>query len=100
MRHRRAIASRNFAADCIICRFARAAAEVDSCYALLKESGAKIIHAAEEAPFWPGYYSLLCEDPDGTRIEMNYIPAAGWQAVGTSADAIAHGQSPLAPRKE
>ncbi len=79
---------------------ARSRAEVDSCYALLKESGAKIIHAAEEGPFWPGYYSLLCEDPDGTRLEMNYIPAAGWQAVGASADAIAHGQSPLAPRRE
>ena len=53
---------------------ARSRDEVDSCYAMLKEIGAKIIFPAEPGPFWPGYYSVVFEDPDGTRLEMNYIP--------------------------
>jgi len=65
---------------------ARSRAEVDSFHTLLKQIGATIIHGAEEGPFWPGYYSVLCEDPDGTRIEMNYIPSEGWQAVAAAAD--------------
>lgn len=58
---------------------ARSREEVDSCYAMLKEIGAKIIFPAEPGPFWPGYYSRVCEDPDGIRIEMNYIPEEGWE---------------------
>jgi len=76
---------------------ARSRDEVDSCYALLKEIGAKIIFPAEPGPFWPGYYSIVCEDPDGIRIEMNYIPEEGWKAVGAAADAIARGEA--APAK-
>lgn len=72
---------------------ARSREEVDSCYAMLKEIGAKITSPAEPGPFWPGYYSLVCEDPDGTRIEMNYIPAEGWKAVGAAADAIARAKT-------
>lgn len=68
---------------------ARSRAEVDSTYELLKTIGAKIVHPAEAGPFWPGYYSVLCEDPDGTRIEMNHISAEGWAAVRGAADAIA-----------
>jgi len=67
---------------------ARSRAEVDSFHALLKEIGAKVVHGAEEGPFWPGYYSVLCEDPDGTRIEMNYIPREGWDAVAKAADLV------------
>src|SRR5438874_10617567 len=59
--------------------------QVDSCYSMLAGSGARIIRAAEEGQFWPGYYSFLCEDPDGVRIEMNYIPAEGWSAVSGAA---------------
>ena len=25
----------------------------------------------------PGYYSVLFEDPDGIRLEMNYVPGKG-----------------------
>lgn len=50
---------------------------------------------AEPGPFWPGYYSVVFEDPDGTRLEMNYIPEEGWQAVAAAADAIAKRKSPL-----
>jgi catechol 2,3-dioxygenase-like lactoylglutathione lyase family enzyme len=62
--------------------------EVDSFGAMLEKIGAKIIHPPEPGSFWPGYYSVLCEDPDGIRIEMNYIPEEGWDAVTAASDAI------------
>ncbi|MGH7949853.1 MAG: VOC family protein, partial [Candidatus Binataceae bacterium] len=67
---------------------ARSSDEVDSFAAMLREIGAKIIHPPEVGPFWPGYYSVLCEDPDGTRVEMNYIPEEGWRAVAKAADEL------------
>ncbi len=43
-----------------------------------RELGAKVIHPAETgAQFAPGYYSVLFEDPDGLRIEVNYVPGRG-----------------------
>jgi len=40
--------------------------------------GAKMIHRAQEDPqFAPGYFSVLFEDPDGLRVEANYIPGKG-----------------------
>jgi catechol 2,3-dioxygenase-like lactoylglutathione lyase family enzyme len=67
---------------------ARSRDEVDAFDAMLREIGAKITSPADSGPFWPGYYSVVCEDPDGTRIEMNYIPPEGWQAVAEVADTI------------
>jgi len=60
--------------------------EVDSFAAMLNEIGAKIIHPPELGPFWPGYYSVLGEDPDGIRIEMNFIPQEGWDAVAAASN--------------
>lgn len=71
---------------------AQSRAEVDALDAMLREIGAKITAPAGTGPFWPGYYSVVCEDPDGTRIEMNHIPAEGWQAVAVSAETIAKSQ--------
>ena len=31
----------------------------------------------EEGPWAPGYYSTLFEDPDGIRIEANFVPGKG-----------------------
>jgi len=45
---------------------------------LLVEIGATIVHPPEEASFAPGYYSVLFEDPDGIRLEMNHVPGKGW----------------------
>jgi len=43
-----------------------------------EELGAKMIHAAEDgSQFAPGYYSVLFEDPDGIRIEVNHVPGRG-----------------------
>jgi catechol 2,3-dioxygenase-like lactoylglutathione lyase family enzyme len=36
-----------------------------------------IVHAPQEEPWAPGYYSILFEDPDGIRIEFNHVPGAG-----------------------
>src|SRR5438445_10121908 len=72
---------------------ARSRKEVDEFEAMLKSIGAKITSPAEPGPFWPGYYSVVCEDPDGVRIEVNYIPAEGWKAVGEASDRIASGRA-------
>ena len=31
----------------------------------------------------PGYYSVLFEDPDGTRLEINHVPGKGLLTPGT-----------------
>ena len=39
---------------------------------------AKMIHPAQEdKQFAPGYYSVLFEDPDGIRVEVNHVPGKG-----------------------
>ena len=39
--------------------------------------GAKIIRAPREDSWAPGYYSVLFEDPDGIRLEINHVPGRG-----------------------
>jgi hypothetical protein len=36
-----------------------------------------IVHPPEDGEFAPGYYSVLFEDPDGIRLEINYVPGKG-----------------------
>jgi catechol 2,3-dioxygenase-like lactoylglutathione lyase family enzyme len=39
---------------------------------------ARVIHPPEPGEqFAPGYYSVLLEDPDGIRIEVNFVPGKG-----------------------
>ena len=61
------------------CFRARSNEDVDSIYQfVLQELCAKIIHAPEDgSQFAPGYYSILFEDPDGIRVEVNYVPGKG-----------------------
>jgi len=61
-----------------VCFRARERADVDACHRMAVELGAKIVHPPEEASFAPGYYSVLFEDPDGIRLEMNHVPGKGW----------------------
>ena len=43
-----------------------------------QELGARMVHASEDgSQFAPGYYSVLFEDPDGIRIEVNHVPGKG-----------------------
>lgn len=51
--------------------------DIDEIYKVLVAMGANIIRAPEEGPWAPGYYSVLCEDPDGIRIEFNHVPGRG-----------------------
>jgi catechol 2,3-dioxygenase-like lactoylglutathione lyase family enzyme len=60
-----------------LCFRAREREAVDELHAFLRGIGATIVHAPEEASFAPGYYSVLFEDPDGIRLEMNFVPGKG-----------------------
>jgi catechol 2,3-dioxygenase-like lactoylglutathione lyase family enzyme len=60
-----------------VCFRARSREDVDTVSELVRRLGAKIIHAPEEGQWAPGYYSILFEDPDGIRLEVNYIPGQG-----------------------
>jgi catechol 2,3-dioxygenase-like lactoylglutathione lyase family enzyme len=60
-----------------VCFRAREREDVDRFYAFLLKLGAKIVHPPEEGGWAPGYYSVLFEDPDGIRLEMNHVPGRG-----------------------
>jgi catechol 2,3-dioxygenase-like lactoylglutathione lyase family enzyme len=60
-----------------LCFRLRSREDIDRLYGLLKETGAHIVHPPEEGPWAPGYYSLLFEDPDGIRLEANFVPGKG-----------------------
>ena len=49
--------------------------DVDRLYDVLKEMNATVV------PWAPGYYSVLFEDPDGIRLEANFVPGKGNLAV-------------------
>jgi catechol 2,3-dioxygenase-like lactoylglutathione lyase family enzyme len=64
-----------------LCFRARERADVDALHLFLTGIGATIVHAPREDAFAPGYYSVLFEDPDGIRLEMNHVPGAGLLAA-------------------
>ena len=61
------------------CFRARTKEDVDAISSFIeKEVDAKIIHGPEDGShFAPGYYSILFEDPDGIRVEVNHVPGKG-----------------------
>jgi catechol 2,3-dioxygenase-like lactoylglutathione lyase family enzyme len=65
-----------------LCLRARSRADVDKCAALLSKMGATIVRGPAEDTWAPGYYSVLFEDPDGIRLEVNFVPGAGLLAEG------------------
>ena len=60
-----------------LCFRARERSDVDELHAKLVGMGATIVHAPEDGVWAPGYYSVLFEDPDGIRLEMNFVPGKG-----------------------
>ena len=60
-----------------LCFRARSREDVDAIYRTALSLSAKIIRAPEEGAWAPGYYSVLFEDPDGIRIEANFVPGKG-----------------------
>ncbi|MEO7736314.1 MAG: VOC family protein [Kofleriaceae bacterium] len=65
-----------------VCFRARSREDVDSIHELVVGLGARVVHAPEVGPWVPGYYSVLFEDPDGIRLEANYVPGKGVLAEG------------------
>ena len=66
------------------CFRARQREDVDAVYRfLIDELGAHIVHPPEDGEqFAPGYYSLLFEDPEGIRVEVNFVPGRGHLGPG------------------
>jgi len=64
------------------CLRARNREDVDAIHRRAVELGAKVVHEPEESNFAPGYYSVLFEDPDGIRVEVNYVPGKGHFGAG------------------
>lgn len=60
-----------------VCFRAKDRASVDEAFDYLKRKGVTIVHEPEEGPWAPGYYSVLFEDPDGVRLEINHVPGKG-----------------------
>ncbi|HVH06573.1 MAG TPA: VOC family protein [Myxococcota bacterium] len=66
-----------------LCFRARERGDVDTVYRFLQEIGAHIVHPPEDGSnFAPGYYSVLFEDPDGIRVEVNHVPGKGHLGSG------------------
>jgi len=65
-----------------LCFRARRREDIDAMYEFLKEIDARIVHPPEDASWAPGYYSVLFEDPDGVRIEVNHVPGRGYLTEG------------------
>ncbi len=66
-----------------VCFRAREREDVDQVHAFLVEIGATIVHAPQDDNYAPGYYSVLFEDPDGVRLEVNHVPGKGLLTPGS-----------------
>ncbi len=60
-----------------LCIRARSRADVDATATRVAEIGGTIIHPPALDSWAPGYYSVLFEDPCGTRLEVNFVPGKG-----------------------
>jgi catechol 2,3-dioxygenase-like lactoylglutathione lyase family enzyme len=60
-----------------LCFRATSREDIDALHAFLVSRGVVIVHPPEDAPWAKGYYSILFEDPDGIRLEVNFIPGKG-----------------------
>jgi len=60
-----------------VCFAARSRRDVNAAHLFVQTLGVPIIRAPREDNFAPGYYSILFEDPDGVRLEINHLPRRG-----------------------
>jgi catechol 2,3-dioxygenase-like lactoylglutathione lyase family enzyme len=60
-----------------LCFRARERGDIDVLHAFVAKLGAKVVRAPREDSWAPGYYSMLFEDPDGIRLEINHVPGKG-----------------------
>jgi len=73
-----------------LCLRARSREDVDKAAAKVREIGGFIDRGPIEADFAPGYYYFVFEDPDGIRLEVNYVPGKG----------LLVGDTPLSPSSD
>jgi catechol 2,3-dioxygenase-like lactoylglutathione lyase family enzyme len=71
-----------------LCFRARSREDIDRFHAFfvaeLAPLGGKLVHPPEDGPWASGYYSILFEDPDGIRLEINFVPGKGNLAEGVT----------------
>ena len=64
-----------------LCFRARSREDIDAFHAFytstLAPLGGTLVQPPQDGPWAPGYYSILFEDPDGIRLEVNYVPGKG-----------------------
>jgi catechol 2,3-dioxygenase-like lactoylglutathione lyase family enzyme len=60
-----------------LCFRARSREDVDQVYEFVKGLGTRVVHPPKDDGWAPGYYSVLFEDPDGIRLEVNFVPGKG-----------------------
>lgn len=60
-----------------ICFRVRSREDVREAYDFLVKQDCTIIRSPEDGGWAPGYYSILFEDPDGVRLEINHVPGRG-----------------------
>jgi catechol 2,3-dioxygenase-like lactoylglutathione lyase family enzyme len=60
-----------------LCLRARSREDVDAAADKVRAIGGHIDRGPMEGDFAPGYYFLVFEDPDGVRLEVNFIPGKG-----------------------
>lgn len=65
-----------------LCLRARTPADVDKTAELVAGLGGSIVRGPMTGDWAPGYYYVLFEDPDGIRIEVNYVPGVGLLKAG------------------
>jgi catechol 2,3-dioxygenase-like lactoylglutathione lyase family enzyme len=78
-----------------LCFRARSRDDVDECARLVAELGGKVVHLPQEDGWAPGYYSVLFEDPCGTRLEVNFVPGKGHLEAGSETPLPATTQNQL-----
>ena len=59
------------------CFRARERKDIDLLGNKRREMKVEIIRGPMEGNWAPGYYYILFEDPDGIRLEVNYVPGEG-----------------------
>ena len=67
-----------------LCFRARSREDIERAAQFVRELGATIVRGPQAGDWAPGYYYVLFEDPDGIRLEVNFVPGAGVLAEGTS----------------
>jgi catechol 2,3-dioxygenase-like lactoylglutathione lyase family enzyme len=64
-----------------LCLRARSETDVDAVATQVQRIGGRIVHPPQHDAWAPGYYSVLFEDPCGTRLEVNHVPGKGHLAA-------------------